>query len=57
MNVHMLFGRLLVIAMSAIGMKSHMKEVASVGLKPILLMVAETLFLALLVVALMYLAR
>jgi uncharacterized integral membrane protein (TIGR00698 family) len=48
---------LLVIAMSAIGMKSHMKEVASVGLKPILLMVAETLFLALLVVALMYLAR
>ena len=48
---------LLVIAMSAIGMKSHMKEVATVGFKPILLMVSETLFLALLVVAFMFLAR
>ena len=33
---------LLVIAMSAIGMKSHLKDVATVGLKPILLMVSET---------------
>jgi uncharacterized integral membrane protein (TIGR00698 family) len=48
---------LLVIAMSAIGMKSHLKDVATVGFKPILLMVSETLFLALLVVALMFLAR
>ena len=48
---------LLVIAMAAIGMKSHMKEVATVGFKPILLMVSETVFLALLVVAFMFLAR
>ena len=33
---------LLVIAMAAIGMKSHMKEFATVGFKPILLMVSET---------------
>ena len=43
--------------MAAIGMKSHMKEFATVGLKPILLMVSETVFLAILVVAFIYLAR
>ena len=48
---------LLVIAMAAIGMKSHLKDVATVGFKPILLMVSETVFLALLVVAFMFLAR
>jgi uncharacterized integral membrane protein (TIGR00698 family) len=48
---------LLVISMGAIGMKSHMKDFATVGLKPILLMVSETAFLAVLVTAFIYLAR
>jgi uncharacterized integral membrane protein (TIGR00698 family) len=48
---------LLVIAMAAIGMKSHMKEFAAVGIKPILLMVSETVFLAILVVGFIFLAR
>jgi uncharacterized integral membrane protein (TIGR00698 family) len=39
----------LVIAISALGMKVHLKELAAVGLKPIVLMVGETLFLAVLV--------
>jgi uncharacterized integral membrane protein (TIGR00698 family) len=42
----------LVIAISALGMKTQLKELASVGLKPILLMVGETVFLAALVLAL-----
>lgn len=48
---------LLVISMSAIGMKSHLKDFATVGLKPILLMVSETVFLAILVIAFIFLAR
>lgn len=44
----------LVIAISALGMKTRLKELASVGLKPILLMVGETLFLATLVLTLMH---
>jgi uncharacterized integral membrane protein (TIGR00698 family) len=39
----------LVIAISALGMKTQLKELASVGLKPVLLMVGETVFLAALV--------
>jgi uncharacterized integral membrane protein (TIGR00698 family) len=39
----------LVIAISALGMKTHLKELAAVGFKPIALMVGETLFLAVLV--------
>jgi len=39
----------LVIAISALGMKTQLKELASVGLKPIVLMVGETVFLATLV--------
>lgn len=39
----------LVIAISALGMKTQLREVASVGLKPILVMLAETLMLALMV--------
>lgn len=39
----------LVIAISALGMKTQLKELATVGIKPILLMVGETVFLALLV--------
>lgn len=35
----------LVVAISALGMKIQLKELATVGLKPILLMVGETLFL------------
>ena len=46
---------LLVIAMSAIGMKSHLKDFATVGFRPILLMVSETAFLALLVIAFLFL--
>jgi uncharacterized integral membrane protein (TIGR00698 family) len=48
---------LLVISMAAIGMKSHLKDFATVGLRPIVLMVSETVFLALLVTAFIYLAR
>ncbi|MET0540222.1 MAG: putative sulfate exporter family transporter [Variovorax sp.] len=40
---------LLVVSMAAIGMKSNMRDFAKVGFKPIMLMVGETLFLALLV--------
>ena len=48
---------LLVISMAAIGMKSHLKDFATVGFKPIVLMVSETVFLAILVVAFLFLAR
>jgi uncharacterized membrane protein YadS len=48
---------LLVIAMSAIGMKTHMKDFATVGIKPILLMVSETAFLAILVTAMIFVMR
>lgn len=41
----------LVIAISALGMKTQLRELAKVGLKPVLLMVGETVFLALLVLA------
>ncbi|MEO8120971.1 MAG: putative sulfate exporter family transporter, partial [Rhodoferax sp.] len=43
----------LVIAISALGMKTQLKELATVGLKPIILMVGETLFLAVLVILMM----
>lgn len=39
----------LVIAISALGMKTSLKSLAEVGLRPIALIVAETLFLALLI--------
>ncbi len=42
----------LVAAIAAIGMKTQLKELATVGLKPILLMLGETVFLAALVLAL-----
>ena len=48
---------LLVISMAAIGMKSQLKDVATVGFRPILLMVSETVFLAILVIAFVFLAR
>ncbi|AEI77167.1 hypothetical protein CNE_1c18270 [Cupriavidus necator N-1] len=35
-------------AMAAIGMKTHMKDILTVGWKPVALMVLETLFLAVL---------
>lgn len=44
----------LVIAISALGMKTQLKELATVGLKPILLMVGESIFLVVLVLALMH---
>lgn len=43
----------LVIAISALGMKTQIKELATVGMKPIVLMVGETIFLALLVILMM----
>lgn len=42
---------LLVIAISALGMKTQLRELAAVGIKPILLMFGETLFLMGLVLA------
>ncbi len=42
----------LVAAIAAIGMKTQLRELASVGLKPVLLMLGETVFLAALVLAL-----
>ncbi|MNN53861.1 hypothetical protein D3C76_1521150 [compost metagenome] len=44
----------LVVAISALGMKTQLKELAAVGFKPIALMVGETVFLVLLVLALMH---
>ncbi|MGE6122722.1 putative sulfate exporter family transporter [Aeromonas media] len=44
----------LVIAIAAIGMKTQLKELAAVGIKPILLMVGETAFLVALVLTLMH---
>jgi uncharacterized integral membrane protein (TIGR00698 family) len=43
----------LVAAIAAIGMKTQLKELATVGLKPVVLMVGETVFLAALVLALL----
>ena len=40
-------------AISGIGMKTQLKELAAVGLKPVVLMLGETLFLAALVLALL----
>jgi len=44
----------LVAAIAGIGMKTQLKELAAVGLKPVLLMLGETLFLAVLVLALLH---
>ena len=49
-----LSGWCLVIAISALGMKTQLKELASVGIKPIVLMVGETVFLAALVAAMLH---
>ncbi|MDM0036997.1 putative sulfate exporter family transporter [Variovorax sp. J22P271] len=48
---------LLVVSMAAIGMKSHLKDLATVGLKPIVLMVIETAFLAIIVAMFLVLAH
>jgi len=42
----------LVVSISALGMKTQLKELAAVGLKPIILMVIETVLLAALVLGL-----
>ncbi len=44
-------------AMAAIGMKTHLKDILSVGWKPVVLMVLETLFLAVLFYAMMQLTH
>ena len=43
----------LVVSIAALGMKTQLKELATVGIKPILLMVGETVFLVVLVLLLM----
>ena len=43
----------LVASMAAIGMKTHLKDVLSVGWKPVFLMLLETVFLAVLIYAMM----
>ncbi|MDL9997453.1 putative sulfate exporter family transporter [Variovorax sp. J22P240] len=55
--LQMLSTWLLVISMAAIGMKSHLRDFATVGLKPIVLMVSETVFLAVLVIAFIFFTR
>jgi len=47
----------LVIAMAAIGLKTHLKELSTVGWRPIALMVGETLFLAALVLGYLLILR
>ena len=42
----------LIVAMSAMGMKTQLKQIVAVGLKPVLLMLGEAVFLALLVLGL-----
>ena len=44
----------LLTAMAAIGMKSQLREVVTVGIKPVVLMILETVFLAVLVLALLH---
>jgi len=48
---------LLVASIAGIGMKTHLKELVSVGFKPVALMVGETVFLALLALALLHWLR
>ena len=43
----------LIVSMSAIGMKTQLKQLVDVGLKPVVLMLGETVFLAVLVLALL----
>ena len=43
----------LVAAIAGIGMKTHLRELATVGIKPVLLMIGETVFLAALVLVLL----
>jgi uncharacterized integral membrane protein (TIGR00698 family) len=44
----------LLAAMAAIGMKTQLREVITVGIKPVVLMILETVFLALVVLGLMH---
>jgi len=43
----------LLASMAAIGMKTQLREVITVGIKPVVLMILETVFLALVVLGLM----
>jgi uncharacterized membrane protein YadS len=43
----------LVASIAGIGMKTHLRELSTVGIKPVLLMIGETVFLAALVLALL----
>ncbi len=46
---------LLVIAISALGVRTSMKEITSIGWQPIILVVIETIFIAIIVIGLIYL--
>ena len=48
-----LSGWFLVASMAGIGMKAQLRELVAVGLKPVVLMVGETVFLAVLAIALL----
>ena len=52
-----LSGWFLMAAMAGIGMKTQLRELVDVGLKPVVLMVGETVFLALLVIGLLHVLR
>jgi len=45
---------LIILAIAALGMKTSLLAMARIGLKPVLLVVVETVFIGLLVVALIY---
>jgi uncharacterized integral membrane protein (TIGR00698 family) len=47
----------LVIAIAALGVKTSLQKLAKVGWRPIVMLVGETVFLAVLVMALLFLAR
>jgi uncharacterized integral membrane protein (TIGR00698 family) len=49
--IRMLSGDLLVVAIAAIGVKTSLKQVVSVGWRPVILMGAETAFLAVLILS------
>ncbi|MFT5283699.1 MAG: putative membrane protein YadS, partial [Yoonia sp.] len=44
----------LVVAIAAIGMKSNLAQIANVGMKPIILLISETLWIAAVILAGIY---
>jgi uncharacterized membrane protein YadS len=48
---------LIILAIAALGMKTSLLAMARIGLKPVMLLVVETVFIGLLVVGLIYALR